>query len=75
MVECVFSMDISWVFKGMTELTFGNHLPVFGEADMNGSGKLLANCEMMIKDLTSGALLGLDQPGEIYIKGCLLTFR
>lgn len=53
----------------MTELSFGNHLPVYGEADMNGSGKLLANCEMKIRDLKTGAWLGVDQPGEIYIKG------
>jgi long-subunit acyl-CoA synthetase (AMP-forming) len=59
----------------MTELSFGNHLPVFGEADPNGSGKLLANCEMKIKDLKTGALLGLDQPGEIYIKGSFWVFQ
>lgn len=54
---------------GMTELSFGNHLPVYGEADLNGSGKLLSNCQMRIRDLKTGAWLGVDQSGEIYIKG------
>lgn len=53
----------------MTELSFGNHLPVFGEGDRSGSGKLLANLEMKIKDLKTGEILGVDQPGEIYIRG------
>lgn len=54
---------------GMTELSFGNHLPVYGEADQSASGKLLANCQMKIRDLKTNAWLGVDQPGELYIKG------
>lgn len=57
----------------MTELSFANHLPVFGETDnIDGSGKLLSNCEMRIRDLKTGAWLGVNQPGEIYVRGTLL---
>jgi long-subunit acyl-CoA synthetase (AMP-forming) len=58
----------------MTELSFANHLPVFGQADLNASGKLLANCEMVIKDLKTGTLLGVNQPGEIYIRGLIVNY-
>jgi long-subunit acyl-CoA synthetase (AMP-forming) len=53
----------------MTELSFANHLPVFGEGDTKASGKLLANNQMKIVDMATGRLLGVIQSGEIYVKG------
>uniref|UniRef100_A0A183BM59 4-coumarate--CoA ligase n=1 Tax=Globodera pallida TaxID=36090 RepID=A0A183BM59_GLOPA len=54
---------------GMTEMSVAIALPVLDKQRMESAGKLLANLEMKIVDLSSGEEAELGMPGELFVRG------
>uniref|UniRef100_A0A914H434 Luciferase n=1 Tax=Globodera rostochiensis TaxID=31243 RepID=A0A914H434_GLORO len=54
---------------GMTEMSVAIALPVLDKQRMQSAGKLLANLEMKIVDLSSGEEAELGMPGELFVRG------
>ncbi|KAL3089193.1 hypothetical protein niasHT_021137 [Heterodera trifolii] len=54
---------------GMTEMCVAIALPILDKERHESSGKLLANLEMKVVDLSSGKEVELGMPGELFVRG------